>query len=142
MIVPELGHPTAESEPVSYVEIVRAGYAAIARGDLDAVSEFLAPDVRWHGGVPADGCQNRAQAIAWIAGRDARGAGPLPEIVDVVQHGARVVVVLRPHPSEEDPHPRLTASLITFRDGWAVEMVHHDDADAALAALGGPVPSD
>ncbi len=41
---------------MSNAEIARQGFAAIARGDYAAISDFLDPDVKWHGGSPADGC--------------------------------------------------------------------------------------
>ena len=123
---------------MSNADIAREGFAAIARGDLDAITDFLDPEVKWHGGNPADGCQNRKQALGWIRGRGDRGAGPLPELVDVVQAGDRVVVILQPQPSEEDPEPQRAANLSTFRDGRVVEMVHFEDAGEALAALGPP----
>ena len=91
---------------MSNADIARQGFAAIARGDFDAISEFLDPDVKWHGGNPADGCQNRKQTLAWMRGRRDAGAGPLPELVDVVESGDRVVVILQPPPSAEDPAPR------------------------------------
>lgn len=121
--------------PQSNAEIARQGFAAIARGDFDAISEFLDPDVKWHGGSPEDGCQNRKQTLAWLRNRPRRGAGRMPELVDVVEAGDRVVVILQPPASAEDPAPRQTANLSTFRDGRVVEMVHYDDAAAALAAL-------
>ena len=121
---------------MSNAEIARQGYAAIARGDYDAVTEFLDPNVKWHGGNPADGCQNREQALAWMRGRGNRRAGPLPELIDVVQSGDRVVVVMQDPPSDDDPDPVPTANLTTFRDGRAIEMVHYDEVADALAALG------
>jgi ketosteroid isomerase-like protein len=123
---------------MSNADIAREGFAAIARGDVDAIGEFLDADVKWHGGDPAHGCQNRKQALAWIRGRGARTGASLPELVDVVEAGDRVVVVLQPHPSDEDPQPRRSANLATFRAGRVVEMVHYDDADQALLALGPP----
>ena len=117
-------------------DIARAGFAAIARGDFDAITEFLDPDVKWHGGSPADGCQNRRQALAWIRGRGERKAGAVPELVDVVTAGDRVAVIMQPAPTGEDPEPRRTANLATLRDGKVVEMVHYADAAEALAALG------
>ena len=117
-------------------DIARAGFAAIARGDFDAVSEFLDSAVKWHGGNPADGCQNRKQALAWIRGRGDRRAGPVPELVDVVAAGDRVAVIMQPAATGEDLEPRRTANLATFRDGKVVEMVQYADAAEALAALG------
>ena len=122
--------------PKSNAEIARQGFDAIACGDFDAITEFLDPDVKWHGGNPRDGCQNRKQAIAWMRGRPGRKAGPLPELVDVVEAGDSVVVIMQPPASRDDPEPQRTASLATFRDGKVVEMVHYDDAADALAALG------
>jgi ketosteroid isomerase-like protein len=121
---------------MSNADIARQGFAAIARGDYDAIAELLHPDVKWHGGNPADGCQNRTQALAWIRSRSARQAGPVPELVDVVASGDRVAVIMQPQPSAEDPQPQRTANLTTFRDGKVVEMVHYDDAAEALRALG------
>jgi ketosteroid isomerase-like protein len=126
---------------MSNADIARQGFAAIASGDFDAVSEFLDPDVKWHGGNPADGCQNRKQALTWLGGRGGRKAGPVPELVDVVEAGDRLVVIMQPAPSDEDPQPPRTANLATFRDGRVVEMVHYDDATEALAALGPPTVS-
>lgn len=120
----------------SNAEIARQGFAAIARGDLDAIVEFLDPAVKWHAGNPQDGCQNRGQALDWIRGRGERGSGPLPELVQVVQAGDRVAVVMQAPASADEPEPQRFANLATFRDGRVVEMVHYDNADDALAALG------
>jgi ketosteroid isomerase-like protein len=120
----------------SNADIARQGFAAIARGDFDAILEFLDPEVKWHGGPAADGCQNRKQALAWIHGRGDRRAGPMPELVDVVEAGDRVAVIMQPAASADDPQPQRTANLASFRDGRVVEMVHYADAADALAALG------
>jgi ketosteroid isomerase-like protein len=121
---------------MSNADIAREGFAAIARGDFDAVTSFLDPDVKWHGGNPADGCQNRRQALAWMRGRPRRGAGPLPELVDAIEAGDRVAVIMQPPPSADDPAPQRTANLTTFREGKVIEMVHYANAADALAALG------
>ena len=62
----------------------------------------------------------------------------MPELVDVIGSGDRVVVILQPSPTPEDPAPRRTANVTTFRDGRVVEMVHYADVDAALRALEDP----
>ena len=121
--------------PQSNADIARQGFAAIERGDVDAIAEFLDPHVKWHGGDPQDGCQNRSQALAWIRGRPQRGAGPMPDLVDVVDAGDRVVVVMQPQATADDPEPQRSANLATFRNGRVVEMVHYDNADDALAAV-------
>jgi ketosteroid isomerase-like protein len=109
------------------VELARQGFAAVMRGEYDAIAEMLAPGVRWHGGDPdAPGaCHNSEEALAFM-----RRARPMAELVDVVDAGDRVVVVLRA-PGDE----RLHANVTTFRDGKVVEMVHYADAAEALAAV-------
>jgi len=120
----------------SYAELARRGFDAVAHGDFDTIAELLDPDVKWHGGDPADGCQDREQALRWMRSAPRRRQGPLPELVDVVSAGERVVAIMQPAPSAEDPAPQRTANLATFRDGKVIEMVHYDDAAEALAALG------
>ncbi len=116
-------------------ELARAGYAAIARGDLETLDELLAPDVRWHGGDPtAEGaCRNRDEAKAFIAAAIARaGVGRL---VDVVAAGDRVVVIMQP-PAADGLDPPLRANVTTFRDGKVIEIVAHPTPDAAKRAAG------
>ena len=109
------------------VERARRGYEAVLRGDLDVIAEMLAPDVRWHGGDPdAEGaCRNRGEALQFMR----RARGVQAELVDVVDAGDQVVVVL-------DAGGRRVANLTTFRDGKVVEMVHYPDPDDALRAAG------
>jgi ketosteroid isomerase-like protein len=116
------------------VERARRGYEAIRRGDLDAIRELLDPDVKWHGGNLSDefGCHNRKQALAWMD--RARRRGPIGELVDVIDAGEQVVVILRR--TGEDGQPELVANLTTFRDGKVIEMVHYPDPDEARRAAG------
>jgi ketosteroid isomerase-like protein len=118
----------------SNVELARRGWEGAQRGDLEAITELLDPDVKWHAGDPtAEGsCQNRAQALEWIRRVTLRRA--LPKLVDVVGAGDKVAVVMA-RPSEEGG-TELVANLTTFRDGKVIEMVHYPDANDALAAVG------
>ncbi|HUJ35855.1 MAG TPA: nuclear transport factor 2 family protein [Solirubrobacteraceae bacterium] len=116
------------------VELARRGYGAIMRGDLDAIRELLDPDVKWHGGDPANGCQNRKQALHWMRqAQQRRGSSPA-ELVDVIDAGDKIVVIMRR--TGEDGEPELVANLTTFRDGKVVEMVHFPNPDDARAAAG------
>ena len=116
------------------VELARRGYGAIMRGDLDAIRELLDPDVKWHGGDPANGCQNHKQALHWMRqARQRRGSSPA-ELVDVIDAGDKIVVIMRR--TGEDGEPELVANLTTFRDGKVVEMVHFPNPDDARAAAG------
>jgi ketosteroid isomerase-like protein len=117
------------------VERARRGYEAALRGDLDTIGEFLDPDVKWHGGDPAapGACRNRKEALAFM--RQARSRGRIGELVDLIDAGDKVVVIMRP-PSEGGEPAALSANLTTFRDGKAIEMVHYPNPDDALAAAG------
>ncbi len=117
------------------VELARRGYAAALRGDLDAMREFLDPDVKWHAGDPsaAGACRNREQAIEFM--RRARGRRGIGELVDIIDAGDRVVVIMRPV-SDSDETADLSANVTTFRHGKAIEMVHYPDPEDALAATG------
>jgi ketosteroid isomerase-like protein len=117
------------------VEIARRGFEAAARGDIEAVGEILAPDVTWHGGDPSapGSCHNREQAMRFM--RDTRGTGPIGELVEVVDAGDKVVVIMRRR-ADDGEGMELVANLTTFRDGKAVEMVHYPNPEDALTAAG------
>jgi ketosteroid isomerase-like protein len=114
------------------VELARRGYEAARRGDFETVREFLAPEVKWHGGDPSSGCQNRRQALEWMQARSRRG--PIGELVELIDAGDKVVVIMRR--ADENGQPELIANLTTFRDGKAIEMVHYPNPDDARAAAG------
>ena len=120
---------------VRNVDIARRGFEAFVTGDLHAIGEFLDPDVKWHGGDPsaAGACTNREQALEFI--RRARSRRRVGELVDVVDAGDKVVVIMRP-PSEDGEPAALSANLTTFRDGKAIEIVHYPNPEDALAAAG------
>src|SRR5262249_39300224 len=111
------------------VELVRGGFEAALRGDLDAIAELLDPDVKWHGGDPSSGCQNRSDALGFISDGLARVKNI--ELVDVVGAGDKVVVLLQ-RPGDSEP----VANVTTFKNGKVVEIVHYPDPADALAAAG------
>ncbi len=113
----------------SNVELVRLGFEAVVRGDVEQLEELFDPAVKWHGGDPtaAGACRNRKQAIEFV--RRAIAAGSVGELVEVIGVGDRVVVVMRPAAGAA-----LRANLTTFRDGRVVEMVAYESPEAALAA--------
>jgi ketosteroid isomerase-like protein len=123
----------------SNVDIARRGFEAVMRGDLDAIGELLDPHVKWHGGDPsAEGaCRNREEALAFM--HRARSRNPTGELVDVIDAGDRVVVVIRPA-SQRGEQAELQANLTTFRDGKVIEMVSYETPEDALTAAGVPTP--
>jgi ketosteroid isomerase-like protein len=118
----------------SNVELARRGYDAVMRGDLDALREILDPDVKWHGGYPADGCQDRVQTLAFMRKNWMRRGAPPGEVVELLGAGDKVVVIIRR--TSGDGEPELVANLTTFRDGKVIEMVHYPNPDDARAAAG------
>jgi len=118
----------------SNAELARRGYEAIMRGDLDAIRELLDPDVKWHGGDPAAGCQNRKQTLQWMRQNWLSRGAPPGEVVEMLDAGEKVVVIMRR--TGDDGEPELVANLTTFRDGKVVEMVHYPNPDDARAAAG------
>ena len=66
-------------------DLARRGFAALARGDVEAVTELFAPDAVWHGGeLTADACHNRGEILTWI--RRALENGAIGELVEDLQH--------------------------------------------------------
>jgi ketosteroid isomerase-like protein len=120
----------------SNADLARRGYEAAVRGDLDFIGGLLAPDVVWHGGDPNDvgACHDREEALHFM--RQAFARGGVGELVDVIDAGDRVVVIMQP-PSTAGRQVALIANLSTFRDGKVIEMVHYPDPDDALAAARG-----
>jgi ketosteroid isomerase-like protein len=113
--------------------LARRGYEAMLAGDIDVVAELLDPGVVWHGGDPreAGACHNRQEALAFM--RQARVHGRLGELVDVIDAGDQVIVILRPPSAGREPAEPI-ANLSTFRDGRVIEMVHFANPDDAIAA--------
>lgn len=118
------------------------GYAAVMRGELEALDHLMALDLDWHWWEhgPWD-CQSRAEAIAVIRERiGQRAVGELVEATEVAPD--RVVVVTRMRPDSEigpedlglSPDHLETANLVTFRDGKVVAMhAYRTRADAVDA---------
>lgn len=109
------------------MDAARRGFEAAMSGDLSVIEELLDPDVKWHGGDPGSGCQNREEALHFM--RQALENGFTAELVDVIDAGDKVIVLLKP---ANAPEPR--ANLTTFRDGKVVEMVAFESPEEARAA--------
>jgi ketosteroid isomerase-like protein len=116
-------------------ERARHGFEAVLRGELEPIADLLAPDVRWHGGDPSapGACRSREDALEVIGAAIERGA--VGELVDVIDAGEQVVVILRPA-SSDGQQVGPVANLTRFRDGKVIEMVHFPDPAEALVAAG------
>jgi ketosteroid isomerase-like protein len=122
------------------IAMLREAWEAFARGDIDAATEVLDPDVRWYGaGDPnAEGaCHSREDARAFI--RRAVADGVSTELLDIQDFDGRYVLTLQAHVpadwGEREPH----GELVTIRDGKVVEMVVYPTVEDALAAARTPL---
>jgi ketosteroid isomerase-like protein len=128
----------------SNVELVRRGFDAAARGDIDAISGLLDADVRWHGaGDDQDGCHNRREALQFM--RRALAEGVNVELLDAREARAdRVLVILQRNlPRDDDmsgERPEPHGEILSFRDGKITEMVVYPAAQEAVSAAG-PSPN-
>ena len=95
----------------SNVERVRRGYEAVMRRDLDALAELLDPAVRWHAGDPDAkyACHNKDEALQFMRQNWLRGGSP-GELLDVVDAGEKVVVIMRRAPDDRSRRRRLPTS--------------------------------
>jgi hypothetical protein len=79
------------------VKLIRQGYDAFARGDLNALEEFMAHDVVWHepGRSPLAGDHKGPEGIVALLGElRARSNGTFAvEIVDLLANAERAVAI-------------------------------------------------
>jgi ketosteroid isomerase-like protein len=122
----------------SNAQLVREGFAAVERGDFDLIADLLDPDVKWHGGDPASGCQNREETLTFMRGAMRRTGARLVEVIEAGPD--RVVVVLQPRGDSGAPVPPRRANVTTLRDGRVVEMVAYETPEQACAAAGVAAP--
>jgi len=122
----------------SDVEVLRRAWEAFARGDVEAATEALDPEVRWYAAGEPDGegaCHHREDAAAFL--RRALADGLTAELLDIRVAGERLVAVIHTHaPPEWERSPDPHGELITVRDGRITEMVIYPTVEAALAAAG------
>lgn len=109
------------------LDLVRRGWEAAVRGDVETVAGLLAEDVRWHAaGDDSGGCQNRPEALQWM--RAAIERGPAVEILEVQDLGEnRVLVTL-----QRGGAPEAHAQVVTIRHGKIAEMVVYPTPAEAL----------
>ena len=115
------------------VEIARRGFQEAAAGDFSVIAELLDPEVKWHGGDRTGGCQDRVQALRFM--REAAARGGVGRLVDVIDAGDQVVLIIEP-PVPDGTTPVRRANVSTFRDGRVVEMVAYESPEQACAAAG------
>jgi hypothetical protein len=110
------------------------GAATRRLADLTEVGGLLDEHVKWHAGDPmAEGaCRNRWQALAFMRRPERGDPG---ELIDVIDAGDRIVVILQPPPIDGVPPP-MRAQNTTFRDGKVIEMAGYPTVETALTESG------
>lgn len=79
----------------SNAELVREGFAAFKRGDLETIESLLDPNVEWRWIEPGDwDCHNRDQVVQTIRDRLAEGFGE-NELDEVIEASDRVLIGVR-----------------------------------------------
>jgi ketosteroid isomerase-like protein len=124
--------------PQAEANIAERVRAALESGDLDAIGELLAPDVRW--GPPDDpdvGCANRAQVLDFW--RLARDAGARAAVTQVVHGEGKLLVGLRVTglaATAERGTETERWQVLTLANGLVTDIRGFDDRDAAAARAG------
>ena len=109
-------------------DLLREGYAAFGRGDLDALqNQFFAADIRWHypGKSPFGGdFEGIAEVIDWLGRTFQTSGGTIRlELHDVLANDEHAVALVRI--SAERPGEQLddqSVQIFHIRDGKAAEV--------------------
>jgi ketosteroid isomerase-like protein len=118
------------------VEIVREGFEAFRRGDLEHAFSRLDEGIRWDGVPGAEPCRNRDEVEQNI--RVNHEAGPLTEPEEFIDAGDKVVIDFRVTGELPEPyqgHERIYV-VCTLRDGKVSRMHDYLDREEALEAAG------
>ena len=119
------------------VEIVRRGFDALKRGDLDEVFAGLHPSVRWEGVPGVEPCRNREEVEANVRANFEAGAQTvLEELIDageyvVVRQRVNGAVLEGPYAGREQIY-----IVLSIRDGKVVLLRDFLDRAEALEAAG------
>jgi len=116
------------------IEVARAGLEAWQRGDLEALTTLLDPEVELTWWEPGEwDCHGREAVLALLRERAVEGAGVAKiELIDAAEDkivATRAAIV--PDGLAAGLRP---ATLITFRDGKAIAMRQFRDRSEALTA--------
>lgn len=121
---------------------LQAGYAAFARGDIDAVLEIMDPDIEWvlPDSTPLGGRYHGRQEVLGFFGRLAElMEGLTVEPREYIEAGERIVVIC--HTTGRGRGGTLDTDLChvwRVRDGKGVEFLEFADTARMRAALGEP----
>ena len=112
----------------------RGGLEAWLRGDVEALAPLLDPEVELLWWEPGEwDCQGRDEVLSLLRQRKREGAGTGE--VELIDAGGEAIIASRgaTSPAEQEAGLR-PATLITFRDGKAIQMRQFRQREEALAA--------
>jgi ketosteroid isomerase-like protein len=126
------------------VEIVRRAYEAWNRGDAEAATEFLAPDIEWHlpPNFPESGSmRGRDEVVEGIATLSGSWSALRAEVKELIDAGERVVALVRFEGQAAITGLDLEGVSVdgqvwTLRDGQVVEVRMYSGSSGALEAVG------
>lgn len=122
-----MGHP--------HEDLVRRGFAAFGRGDLDAIRAFLAPDAVWHiaGRSPLSGTLTGVDAILarFMELYQASGFSLRQQVHDVVAGDAHTIALIHEHAEREGAMLDLDEVLVAHiesgqvTEAWVIPADQH-----------------
>ena len=125
------------------VALVRRGYEALNRGDVEGVLAFLDPEIEWHGytHIPESGpLEGREDVRAWLERFLDAWEELEIELTDILDAGERVVALVRFHAigrgSGVQVEGGVDAHVWTVRNGHAVAVTLYQGTREAMAAVG------
>ena len=125
------------------VEVVRAAYAGLNRGDTGAVRSALHPEVEWHAYLSA--LESRmyrgptAVLAMWSTLDEGFGGTLTVEVHDLIDCGEQVVAVVAARGTGSGSGARVEqrwAQLVTMRTGLIFRVEPYPSRAAALEAAG------
>jgi ketosteroid isomerase-like protein len=127
------------------MDLVRAAFAAYARGDAPGMLVYVADDLEWTFLDPAEEnpqprtCRGVEQLRYWVTRR--ADQQPRPQVEEVTGYGDRVLVVTH-MPGLDERRARKTGDrnfhVVTIRDGKIAELRACRSKEEALGFAGQP----
>ena len=122
------------------VELVRFGYEAYDRGDVDAVLETLDPDVEWKQVEQPMAVRGREGVLkAWEEWSEPFQEDLHATLEDLIDAGDSVIAVVRHRGTGKQSGVELdlrTYLVYTLREGKIVRMIEYTERADALSAAG------
>jgi ketosteroid isomerase-like protein len=128
-----------EHQPLA---VVVAWLDAMRRGDLDAVSDVLDPDVVWRGVPPDAICHDRDEVLDMLSEQFARGL-PQADALELVAGDRAVVLGVRSDQLDrigDHPLPGQLFNVFRLANGRITEITDHTHRQQALDAADATPP--